>query len=180
MEVEKIRSVGPIVPPSVVVYPKPLGRDRVEHYESFAPGETLGAYVKRVGLSVPSRVVRVEHNGREVPLALWQRLIPRHGDMVVIAARGLGGGGGGNKILRSVSMIAVVAAAIFAPYLAPAAWGAGAGTLGGALLSAGIMIGGTLLINALLPPPTPTAAKLGTGQKYESSPTYSIQGGRNR
>src|SRR5690606_3745801 len=45
---------------------------------------------------------------------------------------------------------------------------------------AALMIGGSLLINALLPPITPTLGKLGTGQKYESSPTYSIQGGRNR
>src|SRR5690606_15074382 len=48
------------------------------------------------------------------------------------------------------------------------------------LASAGIMIGGSLLINALLPPPTATADQLGLGQKYESSPTYSLSGGRNR
>ncbi|NMU88419.1 hypothetical protein HGQ98_00765 [Achromobacter ruhlandii] len=143
----------------------------------------MGAYVRRVGITVPSRVLRVEHNGREVPLALWQRLIPRHGDMVVISARGLGGGGG-NKVLRTVAMIAVVVVSIIAPYAGPAAWGAvgatGGLTVTGALISAGVMIGGSLLVNALLPPLTPTAAKLGTGEKYESSPTYAISGGRNQ
>nr|WP_275255714.1 host specificity factor TipJ family phage tail protein [Achromobacter ruhlandii] len=54
------------------------------------------------------------------------------------------------------------------------------GTTAAAVGSSIIMIGGSLLVNALLPMPTPTAAKLGNGQKYESSPTYSIQGGRNR
>src|SRR5690606_38072057 len=46
--------------------------------------------------------------------------------------------------------------------------------------AAAIMIGGCLPSNALLPPPAPTVPKLGSGQKYESSPTYSIAGGRNR
>lgn len=179
MEGVKKTQVGPVRAPSLVVYPKPLGGDRIEQYEGFAPSETLGSYVRRVGVAVPSRVVRVEHNGREVPLALWPRLIPRHGDMVVIRARALGGGGG-NKVLRTVAMIAVVVVAIFAPYAAPAAWGAGFGTVGGALISAGVMLGGTLLVSALLPMPTPTVGKLGADSKYASSPTYSIQGGRNR
>lgn len=178
MEDVKKRSMGPVARPSMVVYPKPLGGERNEHFECFAPGETLGAYVRRVGITIPSRVLRVEHNGREVPLALWERLIPRHGDLVVIAARGLGGGGGG-KVLRTVAMLAVVAAGM--------AWGgalgAAIGLTGKVALGVGtglIMIGGSLLVNALLPPLTPTAAKLGSGEKYESSPTYAISGGRNR
>jgi predicted phage tail protein len=182
MEGMKKTAVGPIASPSLVMYPKPLGGERIERFQAFLPGETLGAYVRRAGLAVPSRVVRVEHNGREVPLALWKNLIPRHGDLVVISARALGGGGGG-KVLRTVAMLAVVAAAFYAPYLAGLTQtvnGVTSVTLGGTLLSAGVMIGGSLLVNALLPLPTPTAAKLGTGEKYESSPTYAIQGGRNR
>lgn len=183
-DVKKIESVGPIRSPSVVVYPRPFAQgDRVDCYAEFMPGETLGAFMKRTGLAVPSRVVSVFHNGRAVPLALWDRLIPRQGDLVAISARALGGGGG-SKVLRTVAMIAVIAVSILAPYLAPAGWGAlgaaGGLTATGALISAGVMIGGSLLVNALLPMPTPTAAKLGTGQKYESSPTYAIQGGRNR
>src|SRR5690606_38724347 len=109
-----------------------------------------------------------------VPDALWRRLIPKTGDQVIIRARVLGGGGG--KILRTVAMIALIVAA---PY-AVSALGFTAGTIGASLATAGIMIGGTLLINALLPPPTPTAAQLGDGGKYEVSPTYAISGGRNR
>lgn len=178
MEGVKKRSVGPVAAPSMVVYPKPLGGEHTEHFECFAPGETLGAYVLRVGITIPSRVLRVEHNGREVPLALWQRLIPRHGDMVVISARGLGGGGGG-KILRTVALVAVVVLS----YGYGAALGGALGLTGTTAAAVGsslIMIGGSLLVSALLPPLTPTAAKLGTGEKYESSPTYAISGGRNR
>ncbi|WP_371818848.1 host specificity factor TipJ family phage tail protein [Achromobacter sp. SD115] len=167
--------------PSLLVVRNPFvastGRDAF--CAPFLPGETLGRYCERLGVALPSRVVNVWHNGRPVPIGIWQRLIPRNGDQVVIRARGEGGGGG-NKVLRTVAMIAVIAASIVAPYLAPVAWGVGAGTMGGALLSAAVMIGGSLLVNTLLPMPTPTAAKLGSGQKYESSPTYAIQGGRNR
>lgn len=162
--------------PSLVVHPHALvGDGRVAVVETFLERETLGAYVKRTGVIVPAGPVIVWHNGVRVPDALWRRLIPRAGDQVVIRARVLGGGGGG-KILRTVAMIALV---IAAPYVAPAL-GFAAGTLGASLVTAGVMIGGTLLINALLPPPMPTAAQLGTGQKYESSPTYALSGGRNR
>ncbi|MFY3082044.1 host specificity factor TipJ family phage tail protein [Achromobacter xylosoxidans] len=178
MEGVNKQRVGPVAAPSMVVYPKPLGGERTEHFECFAPGETLGAYVRRVGITIPSRVLRVEHNGREVPLSLWERLIPRHGDMVVISARGLGGGGGG-KILRTVALIAIVVLS----YGYGAALGGALGLTGTTAAAVGsslIMIGGSLLVNALLPPLMPTAAKLGAGEKYESSPTYAISGGRNR
>lgn len=173
--------------PSLVVHPHALtGEGRAIEASAFLPKETLDAYIKRTGVFVPAGPVVVWHNGYRVPDALWRRLIPRQGDQVIIRARVLGGGGGG-KVLRTVAMIAVIAVSIMAPYLAPAAWGATATvggittvTMTGALLSAGVMIGGTLLINAVLPPPTATAAQLGTGSKYESSPTYAISGGRNR
>ncbi|WMD23030.1 host specificity factor TipJ family phage tail protein [Achromobacter seleniivolatilans] len=178
--VEKADLERPVTPSLLVVRNPFVASEGREAFNSaFLPGETLGAYCERVGVTLPSRVVNVWHNGYPVPLDLWKRLIPRIGDQVVIRTKGEGGGGGG-KVLRTVAMIAVVVVSIFAPYLAPAAWGAGFGTIGGALISAGVMLGGSLLVNALLPPLTPTAAKLGTGQKYESSPTYSIQGGRNR
>lgn len=165
--------------PSLVALHNPLRPDlRDCSYVAFLPGETLGRYVERVGITVPSRHVNVWHNGRRVPMELWTRLIPRPGDHVLIAPQ-MQGGGGGSKILRTVALIALV--------VVSAGYGA---TLGGALGFSGataaavgsaiIMVGGTLLINALIPMPLPTAAKLGVGEKYESSPTYSIQGGRNR
>jgi len=169
--------------PSLLVVRNPFvasaGRDA--YCAPFLPGETLGRYCERLGVALPSRVVNVWHNGRPVPIGIWQRLIPRNGDQVVIRAKGEGGGGG-NKVLRTVAMIAVVVASITIPGAGVAGLYSGFGLTGTslALASAGIMLGGSLLVNALLPMPTPTAAKLGTGQKYETSPTYAIQGGRNR
>lgn len=170
--------------PALIVHPHALvGDGTTQHVAGFLPGETLGAYIKRTGVIVPAGPVVVWHNGYRVPDALWRRLIPRMGDQVIIRARVLGGGGGGgSKILRTVAMVALV---IAAPHIATAlntslGLGFAAGSVGMGALTAGVMIGGSLLINALLPPPKPTMGQLGTGQKYESSPTYSIQGGRNR
>lgn len=165
--------------PTVVSLPHPLRADAKEvSVAAFLPNETLGAYIERVGLRIAKGPVHVWQNGHRVPEALWTRLIPKNGDSIIIRARMQGGGG--SKILRTVAMVAlVIAAPYIAGYAMTGTWAAATGIMGG-LVTAGIMIGGSLLINALLPPITPTLGKLGTGQKYESSPTYSIQGGRNR
>lgn len=166
MEVVKSQQRGgPLQDPALVMYPRPFGAgERIERYEAFGPRETLGAYVRRVGLTVPSRLLYVTHNGRPVPIALWERLIPRRGDLIVISARALGGGGGGNKVLRVVAQIVVLVASIYT------------GGVAGGLIAAV----GTVAVNALIPLPPPTLPRLSTGEKYESSPTYAIQGGRNR
>ena len=150
---------------------------------AFLPGETLGRYCERVGVVLPSRVTNVWHNGRPVPAELWRRLIPRNGDQVVIRAKGEGGGGGG-KVLRTVAMIAVNAGAIYAPYLAGFTQtinGVTSVTMGGTLLSAGVMIGGSLLVNALLPMPTPTAKDWALVRSTRAvRPTRSRAGGTRR
>lgn len=168
--------------PSLIVHPHALVGDGATREGSpFLPSETLGAYIKRTSVIVPAGPVVVWHNGYRVPDALWRRLIPRQGDQVIIRARVLGGGGG-NKVLRTVAMIAIVVVSIYTGGAFGAAAGSMFGTtaaIGTSLVSAAAMIGGTLLINALIPPPIATAEQLGTGSKYESSPTYAISGGRN-
>src|SRR5690606_20350570 len=167
--------------PALVVHPHALvGDGSVQVVEPFLHMETLGAYIKRTGVVVPAGPVAVWHNGHRVPDALWRRLIPRTGDQIIIRARVLGGGGGG-KVLRTVAMLAlVVATAGVGSFAGLGSMLAGATGMSVGLASAAIMIGGSLLINALLPPPKPTMGQLGTGQKYESSPTYALSGGRNR
>ena len=166
--------------PSLLVHPHALvGDGTVHETAAFLPAETLGDYIKRTGVIVPAGPVAVWHNGCRVPEALWRRLIPRAGDQVIIRARVLGGGGAG-KVLRTVAMIALI---LVAPqvgtWLAGTSFGTALG-LSATMASGLLMIGGSLLINALLPPLQATAANFGEGSKYESSPTYAISGGRNR
>lgn len=166
--------------PRLVSNPHPLiGAGRDVCFAEFEERETLRAYIERTGVIIPSGDVAVWHNGYRVPDALWERLIPRSGDQVVIRAVVHGGGGDGNKVLRTVATIAliVVATAVFGPagtfastYGATAAFAASAITL----------VGGSLLINALLPPPKQSLPQLNNGDKYENNPTYSIAGGSNQ
>lgn len=164
--------------PSLVHLPSPITpAGKVVSYATFLPGETLEAYLVRAGVRVVDAPMRVWHNGHPVPAKLWRRLIPRAGDRILIRAK-MEGGGGGGKILRMVALVALVI--VSAGYGAALGGALGfTGATAGAIGSSVIMLAGTMLINALLPMPAPTAAKLGVGEKYESSPTYAIQGGRN-
>jgi hypothetical protein len=165
--------------PSLVHLPNPLtpaGKELC--YAAFLPGETLGSYLERVGIRVVDAPMHVWQNGHLVPAGLWRRLIPKAGDQILIRAK-MEGGGGGGKVLRMVALVALVV--VSAGYGAALGGALGfSGATAGAVGSSLIMLAGTALINALLPMPLPTAAKLGVGQKYETSPTYAIQGGRNR
>lgn len=129
--------------PSLVSILHPLRTDlRDLSYAPFLPGETLSRYIERTGVQVASRRMNVWHNGRRVPSELWARLIPRHGDHVVLVPK-MEGGSGGNKVLRTVAMIAVVVASIYT--------GGAIGGLYGALAQGAVMIGGSLIVSPLIP-----------------------------
>lgn len=133
--------------PALIVHPHALvGDGRIIETAAFTAKETLRAYIERTGVIVPRGAVAVWHNGVRVVDALWERLIPRAGDLVIIRARATGGGDGG-KVLRTVAMIALV---IAAPWAA-GAMGFAAGSIGFAMATAAITIGGSILITPLLP-----------------------------
>lgn len=168
---------------SVVTVPHALVADgRAVCIAAFLHRETLGAYVLRNGIELPPGPVAVWHNGRRVPDALWTRLIPRTGDQIVIRARATGGGG--NKVLRTVAMIAVAIVAAYTGGAAASAYagatgtaaGSGAAAAVGAAASAAVMVAGSLLVNALIPIPRPSASQ--RASQSESS-LNSIQAARN-
>ena len=144
--------------PSLINMPHALLADgRQTCFAKFLPKETLGAYVKRNGIKVHQGALAVHHNGYRVPDALWQRLIPKPGDQVHIRAR-MEGGGGGNKVLRTVALVAIaVASAGVGSAVATSAWATSLGATGavvaGAAASAAVMIGGSILVGALIPEP---------------------------
>lgn len=106
---------------------------------------------------------------------------PQAGDCIVMCPVLAGGGGSSKSILRIVALIAV---AIVAPYIAPAIYGAMGGTLvmanAGLMLSAisaGVMVAGGLLVNAMFPPPK--AKNPGAAVNPDDTPTYGIDGPKN-
>lgn len=197
--------------PSLISNPHPLiGAGREMAFEPFLERETLRAFMVRTNIAIPNNEVVVWHNGHRVPDKLWPYLIPKAGDQILMRARVHGGGGGG-KIIRTVATIAliVVATAVAGPAgaaIAEATGGFIGVTAASAAVSAAIMIGGSILVNALLPPPrvsdasgfsgtqlpvlgvsqpSMSAAKyssVGAGslKAYDVNPTYAIAGGKNR
>ncbi|WP_205169121.1 host specificity factor TipJ family phage tail protein [Burkholderia sp. LMG 13014] len=104
-------------------------------------------------------------NGKPVLECDWSRPI-RDGDVVGIVALPLGGGG--SNPLSFILQIAVMIAAFTVPGLQPLALTAGTWQFG--LATAGIMLAGTFLVNALVPPSRAPASV----SSQQASPTYTI------
>ncbi|MBV5334712.1 MAG: hypothetical protein JZU49_02780 [Sulfuricurvum sp.] len=90
------------------------------------------------------------------------------------------GGGGGRKVLMAVAMVALTVVS----YGAGSAYGASMGSAlgvstaaGTAIVQAGVMIAGGMLINALLPP---SFASVGAVDGTASSPTYGWDNAKNQ
>lgn len=127
----------------------------------------------------------VSVSGRIVSQEEWSLTYVHERDCVVICPIIAGGGqgqnqGSGKMILRMVAIIAltVVSAGAGAAYGAAAGAALGVSAAAGtALVSAGIMLAGSMAINALLPPASAKVA--GSGSDYANSPTYGIDGPKN-
>lgn len=157
--------------PTVISNPHPLlGDGREYYYSTFLKQETLGQYCLRNHVCIPRHNVAVFVNGVRL-IDDWERFIPESGDRIVF--RSTARGGGARKI---VSIVAMIAIAIAAPYAA-VAMGFTAGTTAFSIATGVIMMAGSLLVSALLPPIKP--AQLGVKEK-EQSPTYGISAGRNQ
>lgn len=158
--------------PTLISVPHALvADDRQLCFAMFLPRETLGAYVERNGVAVARGPISVWHNGHRVPDDLWARLIPRTGDQIIIRSRATGGGG--SKVLRSIAMVAVAIAAVYTGGLVAAAYG----KVAGAAAASVVALGGSLVVNALIPLPKPNLASLASQES--ESPVYSIQAARN-
>ncbi|MEN2977856.1 host specificity factor TipJ family phage tail protein, partial [Tistrella arctica] len=142
-------------------------------------GATLAEMVAAAGISgVRLTATHVEIGGHMIPRDRWHRVRPRAGMMVTVRVLPLGGGGDGNKVVRSLLMIAVVAAAA---WLGGPLGGFIAGEIGigvevaTALAVTAITTVGSLLVNALVPPTQPRlSTATGDGVK-----TYGISDLRN-
>jgi hypothetical protein len=122
-------------------------------------------------------------NGQAIMRADWGRKLA-DGDALAFVVLPRGGGGGGSNPLKLILTIAVM---FYAPYLvnfmagsgfvgatAAGSWMAGAG-FAGTLAVAGVGLVGSMLINALIPPPKlPSSMGMGGYGGQSASPTYNI------
>lgn len=108
-----------------------------------------------------------------VPRADWPATRPPAGAAVVVCQVPQGGGDG-TKVLRTVALIAVMAVAWYAGGAVAAAYSS---TFAGGLAAAGVGILGSLAVNALIPPATPSVGAL---SQERASQAYAWSGTRNR
>jgi hypothetical protein len=103
----------------------------------------------------------------------WGMVVPAESVLIFVDVTAIPqGGGGGSNPLQMVLMLAVIALSVTMPY---AAWGMGfaTGSMGGAVAAAGIMMVGSMLVNAIIRPPTQSESSQ-VAQK-SASPTYNLQ-----
>ncbi len=123
-------------------------------------------------------------NGKPVLRKDWDLVIKDGQVLAFVDVRAIpqSSGGGGKNPMRTIAMLAVMVAA---PKAAVALVGmtslAGtAATVATSVLTAGFMIGGTTLVNALLPAPTQQLSNLKQQEMASPSPTYNLQAQGNR
>ncbi|WP_287110979.1 host specificity factor TipJ family phage tail protein [Methylobacillus sp.] len=126
----------------------------------------INTLVKREKIDLNKPVICMK-NGEAVLRKDWGTTVIKDGDVVSFVYLPEGGGGGSSP-LRMVLMIAVMT---FAPYMA----GTVMGLTGTALTvgTAAITVAGTMLVNALVPPPKPPSSQIANGLAAPS-PTYNI------
>lgn len=111
-------------------------------------------------------------NGQPLMRADWQQRV-EDADVIAFVTLPQGGKGGSNP-LSFVLMLAVMWVAPYAAGALNGALGLGLGASGMGMLSTGVVMAGSMLVNALIPPPklpsTQQAAALAA-----PSPTYSLQ-----
>lgn len=132
--------------------PNPLTAQGKQAHQAIAlEGETLHAYCARMGLRVAGPIA-ADVNG--VAVADWRSHVLQQGDVIVLRRAVAGGGGGDSNPLQIVLMVAVMAVSMGVGGLSTAA-GSGLFGVGSAASQASLalMIGGSLLVNALTPPP---------------------------
>jgi hypothetical protein len=148
---------------------------------SLAPAATLAQAIEASGADRTQPLI-VLINGVHCPrflpgtrVAAWDiRLLAANDEVTILQLPGKGGGG--SNPLRILAMIAVVVAAtLLGPQIALALGYTATGTAASIATSV-LMMAGTAVVNALLPPPKPAT---GTNQGDQPSPTYALYGQGN-
>ncbi len=155
-------------PCSVEIWPHPLtaeGRTTI----MLPPGTPLDTLAAAALPGLGPGLILVSVDGRAVPPSARARTRLRAGQHV--ALRPALAGGGDSNPLQIIGTIALLALGAWLP---GASFLAGLTSFQASLVSAGIMVAGGLVLNALIPPPDPAGAAAGP------EPVYSLTGGANR
>jgi hypothetical protein len=166
----------------VVAAPLPFSNLRTHHALPY--GHTITDIIQTLTHGHTHLDAIVTVGGCDIPRECWQYTRPKEGTLVNIRIVPQGGGGGGKNPLATILSLAVLIAAPYAGAFAGlGALNAGIGlTAGQGILLGNVAAGafalvGTMLVNAIAPPPRPSNA--GFIDSPAESPTQFIDGARN-
>lgn len=153
--------------PTLIITPHPLtlhGQRMLA--TTITPGDSLACLLEREGV-LPGSQWMVSIGGVDVPEAQWGRVRPKHGHLIEC------------RRVPEKDVLRIVAVAALG-YFTFGAGGIGAlqgaASFGAKLLAGVAYMAGTIVINKLLGPKSPSSNR----QESTTSPTYSVSGGRNR
>jgi hypothetical protein len=183
---------APLPPSGSLVVYQPHAFDGLVDHGFAGEGQTIADIVE--GLKLPPHYRPFLHawvDDVEVPREFWARVRPRAGRTVFVRIIPQGGGGGGDKVLRTILLIAIVVVAValgqyyglaLAQTLVPGAVaGSTAALAATAAITVTVSMLGTMALNALIPPPTPTIdGNLAGDQSPIAQPRYQLTGTQNR
>ncbi|WP_434359926.1 host specificity factor TipJ family phage tail protein [Parasalinivibrio latis] len=150
--------------------PNPVSLDGREQVTlPYIPGETLGEYLIRAGITVTDAVPVVVYRNDVRVEGDWRAVCLSQGDQVVIRAAVKG-----KTVAQVVGAIAVIAVSVFLP---PVLAAAGFGVVASSLITAAVVVGTSLLVNALTPVPGVPSFSAVTN---ETKDRYLLSGTRNR
>jgi len=152
--------------------PNPLLTDNRKEYNlSFIEGETLSSYLSRAGIEIYDGHPVVVFINDEKLVSGWEDYVIKNNDVINVRAAVRGKAG------QIIGMIALVAISIYFPPALAAAGGFAVGTVGSALVTAAVLVGASLVINSLVPPPSARGG--GNAQEVNEQKRYVISGLKN-
>ena len=114
-------------------------------------------------------------NGEPLLRQYWN-INPKMTDHLAFLCLPQGGGGGGSNPLKVVLSVAVMVAAYYTGGIAAGAYGAFAG----AVAATAVSVGGSMLVNAVIPSPSSRLSSSYSSSSLETSPTYSLNAQGNQ
>ena len=160
------------MPGTVVMLHNPFRPERDREVIAVAEPLTIREWLGERGIDEFDHPTICLRNASPVLRGRWGETEIGENDLVVFVPLPQGGGGGGKNPLRTILMLAVMVAAPYLGGLIAGAIGV-TSTIGIPLITAGVALVGTTLVNVLLPPSKPAAPSFGKGVP-SPSPTNSL------
>ena len=167
------------MPGTVVMLRNPFRPDRDREVIAVAEPLSIREWLGERGIEEFECPTICLRNASPVLRGSWDETEIGENDLVVFVPLPQGGGGSGKNPLRTILMLAVMVAAPYLGGLIAGAIGV-TSTIGVSLITAGVALVGTTLVNVLIPPPKPSAVTSNFSSAPAPSPTYSLQAQGNQ